>query len=217
VEALADIFQERKKSESQKNEWAREITYRAEIGVMFKDTLSISPDGLAWKKQRYPLSAITRVRWGGVNHSVNGVPTGSTYTLAFGDNRSEAVVELKKEATYSAFLEKLWLAVGIRLLTELLETLKSGTEVRFGEATFRDDSVTLIKHKFFGPNESINSSWEQVRIWSEDGSFYLGIKDDKKTYVGLSYIHVPNVHVLEQAIRMAFKKPGMRRLSDVFQ
>ncbi len=54
-------------------------------------------------------------------------------------------------------------------------------------------------------------------MWSADGSFYIGSKDDKKTYVGLSYIHSANTHVLEQAIRMAFKKPGMRRLSDVMR
>ena len=54
-------------------------------------------------------------------------------------------------------------------------------------------------------------------MWSADGSFYIGSKDGKKTYVGLSYIHAANTHVLEQAIRMAFKKPGMRRLSDMLQ
>ena len=216
-EALADIFQNRKKSEAQKNEWARDITYRAEVGVMFKDILSISPDGLAWKGQSFPLDSVTRVRWGAVRHSVNGIPTGTSYTLAFGDNRSEAVVELKKESTYSTFLEKLWKAVVIRLLTELLETLKAGKEVRFGEATLRDDGVTLIKHKFLGANEPIRCSWGQVHIWSADGAFYIGAKDDKKTYVGLSYINAANTHVLEQAIRMAFKKPGMRKLSDVLQ
>lgn len=216
-EALADIFQNRKKTEAQRNEWARDITYQAEVGVMFKDILSISPEGLTWKNQHFALDAVTRVRWGAVRHSVNGIPTGTSYTLAFGDNRSEAVVELKKESTYSTFLEKLWKAVVVRLLTELLETLQAGKEVRFGEATLRDDGVTLIKHKFLGANEPIRCSWGQVHIWSADGSFYIGAKDDKKTYVGLSYIHAPNTHILEQAIRMAFKKPGMRKLSDVLR
>ena len=45
--------------------------------------------------QSFALDSITQVRWGGVRHSVNGVPTGTT-TIAFGDRRSEAVVELKK-------------------------------------------------------------------------------------------------------------------------
>jgi len=217
AEALSDIFQSRKSAEAQKKEWALDITHQAEVGVMFKDILSISPDGISWKKQHFPLETVTRLRWGAVRRSLNGIPTGTTYTLAFGDNRSEAVVELRKESTYSAFLEKLWRAVVIRLLTELLETLQAGNEVRFGEATIRDDGVTLVKHKFLGANEPVRCSWGQVHIWSADGAFGIGAKDDKKTYVSLSYIHVANTHVLEQAIRMAFKKPGMQRLSDVLQ
>lgn len=217
ADALEDIFHNRKQADSQRNEWAREITYRAEIGVVFKDTLSISPDGIAWKKQRYPLDAITRVRWGGVRHSVNGIPTGTTYTLAFGDNRSEAVVELKRKEVYSTFLDKLWPAVCFRILTELLEALKSGKEISFGDAAVRDDGVTLTKHKFLGSNERVRCSWHQTHIWTADGAFYIGAKDDKKTYAGLSYIHTPNIHIVEQAIRMAFKKPGMCVLSDVLQ
>lgn len=185
--------------------------------MVFKDTLSISPDGIAWKEQRYPLDAITRVRWGGVRHSINGIPTGTTYTLAFGDNRSEAMVELKREEVYSTFLDKLWRAVCVRILTELIEALKSGKEISFGDAAVRDDGVTLTKHKFLGSNERIRCLWHQTHIWTADGAFYIGAKDDKKTYAGLSYIHTPNIHIVEQAIRMAFKKPGMRVLSDVLQ
>ncbi len=148
---------------------------------------------------------------------MNGIPTGTTYTLAFGDNRSEAVVELKRGEVYSTFLEKLWHAVCFRLLTDLLESLKSGKEINFGEADIRDDGVTLTKYKFLSSNERVRCSWYQTRIWTADGTFYIGAKEDKKTYAGLSYIHTPNVHILEQAIRMAFKKPDMRGLSDVLQ
>jgi len=217
TKALSDILHNRKESEAQENQWAKDITYSAEVGMMFKDTLSISPNGLSWKNQRFPLDTITRVRWGATRNSVNGIPTGTDYTIAFGDSRSEAVVALKKESTYSTFIEKLWKAVVIRLLTELLQRLGAGNEVRFGDAILRDDGVTLIKHKFLGANEPVRYTWGQVHIWSADGSFYIGAKDDKKTYVSLSYIHTPNTHILEQAISMAFKKPGMRKLSDLLQ
>src|SRR5690606_20424318 len=127
----------RRQAEAHRAEWAREITYRAEVGMVFKNTLSISPEGVSWKGQHYPLDAVTRVRWGGVRHSVNGIPTGTTFTLAFGDSRSEAVVELAKEDVYSAFVDKLWRAVGVRLLTELLEALKAGRQVTFGDSVIR--------------------------------------------------------------------------------
>ena len=217
ADALAEIFHERKKAVARKDEWAREITYRAEIGVMFKDTLSISPDGISWKGQSFSLDSITRVRWGGVRHSVNGVPTGTTYTIAFGDKRSEAVVELKKEDIYSKFIDKLWRAVCVRLLGEMLEALKDGRDLYFGDALLHDDGITLVRHKFLGANERVRCTWGQVQIWNADGSFCIGSKDDKKTNVGISYIHVANTHILEQLIRMAFKKPGMRRLSDLLQ
>jgi hypothetical protein len=221
AEALQDIFQNRKLSESRSNEWAQEITYHAEIGIIFKDTLSISPEGVSWKNKKYPLNAITRVRWGGVSHSVNGIPTGTTYTIAFGDSKSEAVVELKEEKNYSPFIDKLWRAVCVRLLTELLESLKAGKEIRcecgFGEAVISDDGITLIKHKFLGPNEAIHYTWQQTNIWNAGGYFCIGLVSDGKTYVSLSYIDRPNTHILEQAINMAFEKSGMKKLSEVLE
>jgi hypothetical protein len=217
ADALADIFHDRKQAVARRDEWAREITYRAEIGMMFKDALSISPEGISWKGQSFPLDSITRVRWGGIRHSVNGIPTGTTYTIAFGDRRSEAVVELKKEDIYSTFLDKLWRAVCVRLLGEILEALKTGRDLYFGDALLHDDGMTLLKRKFLGANENVRCSWSQIQVWTADGSFCVGAKDDKKTNVAISYIHVANTHILEQAIRMAFKKPGLRRLSDLLQ
>lgn len=217
ADALADIFQQRKQAAARQDEWAHEITYRAEIGVMFKDTLSISPQGISWKGQNFSLDSITRVRWGGVSHSVNGIPTGTTYTIAFGNRNSEAVVELKKQDIYSTFTDKLWRAVCVRLLTEMLEALKEGRDLHFGDALLHDDGITLVKRKFLGSNERVRCSWSQVHVWSADGSFCIGAKDDKKVSAGISYIHGANTHILEQAIRMAFKKPGLRRLSDLLQ
>lgn len=217
ADALAGIFQQRKTAAAHKDEWAREITYRAEIGVMFKDTLSISPDGVSWKGQSFPLDLITRVRWGGVSHSINGIPTGTSYTIAFGDRNSEAIVELKKQDIYGTFIDKLWRAVCVRLLTEMLEALKDGRDLLFGDALLHDDGITLLKRKFLGSNERVRCSWGEVHVWGADGSFCIGAKDDKKVNAVISYIHCANTHILEQAIRMAFKKPGLRRLSDLLK
>jgi coenzyme PQQ biosynthesis protein PqqD len=200
---------------SRRSEWVREISYSVELGMVFKDTLSISPNGVTWKKKIYPLDAITRVRWGGIKRSVNGVPTGTTYTIAFGDSFSEAIVELSNESIYSTFIDKLWRAVCARILTQLLESLKVGKEIRFGEAVINDNGITLVKHNFWGANESIRCSWQQIHIWSGGGCFYIGHRENKKTYVGLSYIDSPNVHILEQVIRIAFKIPGINKLSEI--
>lgn len=217
ADVLTDISQQRKRAIARHDEWAREITYRAEIGVVFKDTLSISPGGVSWKNQNFPLDSITRVRWGSVSRSVNGIPTGTTYTIAFGNRNSEAVVELKKQDIYSTFTDKLWRAVCVRLLSEMLEALRDGRDLHFGDALLHDDGITLVKRKFLGTNERVRCSWSQIHVWSADGSFCIGAKDDKKVNAGISYIEGPNTHILEQAIHLAFKKPGMRRLSDILQ
>lgn len=217
AETLEEISSNRKEAEAQRIKWEREITYQAEIGAIFKDTLSISPNGVSWKDRHYPLDSITRIRWGGVRHSVNGVPTGTSYTLAFGDNRSESIVELKREDIYLKFTSKLLQAIGIRLLSELIDSLKSGKEIRFGDSVLRDDGITLPKHKIFGANELTRRAWHQVQTWSANGAFYIRAKDDEKIYTQLSYIDVPNAHILAHALSIAFEKPGMRKLSDAFQ
>lgn len=216
-DALADVFENRKKASASKVEWGNRISYSAEIGVLFKDTLKISPEGITWKNRTYPLESITRVRWGGIRRSVNGVPTGSTFTIAFGDEHSESVVELKRENVYSTFIDKLWQAVGIRLLVEMLQALRAGSEFPLGGGILHDDGVTVVKHKFLSSNTSVKCPWTDLQTWSSDGNFYIGSKSDKKAYIGLSYLSAANAHIIEQAIRMAFKKPGLRRLSELLQ
>jgi hypothetical protein len=206
-EALDSIIQERR-------EWHRSITYRAEIGAVFKNTLSISPDGVSWKDRTYTLDSVTRVRWGGVRQSINGIPTGTTYTIAFGNDYSEAIVELRREEVFSEFLQKLWRAVCVRLLTEMLDRLNAGEELVFGDVQVRDDSIVLAKSKWFSPRERIRCCWADVTIWTADGSICFRSKQDAKVNAALSYIHVHNVHVLEHAVRLAFKN-GCRKLSDI--
>ncbi|PWY53895.1 hypothetical protein DGG96_19935 [Legionella qingyii] len=217
VDKLQEIIEEQKNSDIRQTEFANEITYQAEIGVIFKELLSISPNGVKWKDNSYPLEAITRVRWGGVRHSINGIPTGTRYTIAFGDNDSETVVDLRRKEIYSTFIDKLWNAVGIRLCSDILATLELGKEIKLGAAVIRDEGISFIRYKLWGKNESISCLWHQVHTWSYDGKFYIGMKEDKKTYIGLSYINDPNIHILELVLQVAFKKPGIRLLSDTFK
>ena len=213
AEAISGLRQQAQEKEKNRAQWERDITFRAEIGVLFKDDLSISPQGVRWKENLYPLDSITRVRWGGVRHSVNGVPTGTTYTIGFGDPRSSQSIELRKESTYSGFLEALWRAVCVRLMFSIIEQLEEGRSLTFGDMVIEDSAVTMVKHKFLGANEKVRLPWSQVHVWSADGSFIIGKKDDKKTYGSSSYINNWNTHLLEHIIRGGFKK-GVRKLSD---
>jgi hypothetical protein len=213
-------------AEEHRREWAHKITYRAEIGLIFKDVLSISPEGVSWKDQHFPLEAITRINWG--KSRKNWGKGQEIFIIIFGDEQSEVFVELRDESIYSMFVEKLWLAVGIRLLTELLEKLKDGNTVRIGgsyeSVLLKDDGITWISTIHLdsetGPiwidNSSQHHPWNQIQIHSVDNVLHIRARDTEEV-TRLSYISDDNVYVLEQAIHMAFKKPGMRRLSDLLQ
>lgn len=215
AEALVELLDDKRAAEAGQAEWARELKYEADLGLVSKTRLSVSVDGVAWGSQRFPLQSITRVRWGGVRHSVNGIPTGTSFTIAFGDGRSEAVVELRNKEIYSTFISKLWQAVGSQIIIRILTALKSGQEMRIGDAVLRDDGVTLARQKFFGSAELIRYAWSDVQVWSAGGSFFIGATHDKKARVELSYITAANTHAVELILRAAFKKSGLKRLSDL--
>ena len=191
-------------------EWRREITYEADVGTIFKNKLRISPEGIEWKGRRWDLDSITRIRWGGTRHSVNGIPTGTTYSVIFGNGSDYASIDLKKEATYSSFIDRLWRAVGVRLLTEYLEGLRDGKKYRFGSAVMSDHGMELERKKLFGSNERVFCRWDELVIWNDAGVFCIGKKEDKKLAAAFSYQEEDNIHILEAAIRMFWKQGGDR-------
>ena len=205
-------MKDRNRAAEQQKEWEREVTYSVEVGLVFKETLKISPSGIQWGSNLYPLESVTRVRWGGTRHSINGIPTGTSYEIYIGDQRSETVINLRRGEVFGMFIDKLWRAVGARLLIEHLARLKSGEKIQFGDATVEDDGVVLQRHGAFWSREPVRLTWHQVQVWSADGSFVIGSKDDKKVYAVLPYLQIANVQVLENMIR-AFFKTGHLRLS----
>lgn len=211
--AIEDLAKQRREEEESEAQWAREITFHAKIGVLFKDELSISPDGIGWKGKLYPLDSISRVRWGGVRKSINGIPTGTDYTIGFADGSAEVTIQLGKESIYSGFLAALWRGVCVRLLVEMCSALAEGRALTFGDIGVEDGVVTLTKRKFLRANERVRLGWHDVKIWSDDGLFFIGATQDKKIYASSSYLSEWNTHILEHVIRGAFKK-GATKLSQ---
>lgn len=209
-EALDEIFQDRKEAQSRKAKWAESITYQVEWGLIFKERLAISPAGIVWKGVTHPLDSISAVYWGGVRNQY-----GTKYSISFKGNQGVYTsIEPPNETIYTSFVEKLWRGVCIRLMTRLLEQLKSGVEWNLGEGRIRDDGATLTKHKLLGANQLVQMSWSDVRVWTDDGSFVIGSKADSTTYAKFSYLHSPNAHILEHIIRIGFKK-GVGKLSEI--
>ncbi len=207
--ALKRLLHDQQQSAADLEAWKRDISCEVEFGTFFKDTFRISAEGISWKQKFYPLSDITRIRYGGVRES--GI---LNFSVGFGSATSEGAIEFRGEELFSTIIEKLWRAVGPRLALDMLHRLHAGEEVTVGDIILTDEQVLLTEHKFFG-DESAWCSWPDVQIWTEDGNFYIGLVKDKKIYGQLSYIRAWNVHILEQVLRVAFKHPGgFRRLSD---
>ena len=214
ADALAEIAEEQLRYvEGLKNkveEWRREITYEADVGAIFKDKLRISPEGIEWKGRHWELDSITRVRWGGTKHSVNGISTGTTYSIVFGNDSNYTSIELKKESTYSNFIDRLWKAVGVRLLTSYLQGLRDGKKYRFSSTVMSDHGMELERKKFFGSNERVFCRWNELVVWNGAGVFCIGKRDDKKLSAAFSYQEEDNIHVLEAVIRMFWEQGGDR-------
>ena len=216
--ALDEIAEQRSQflaeMEARAESWKREITYEADVGVVFKDKLRISPDGVQWRGSKIPLEEIKRVRWGGSQHSVNGIPTGTTYNIFVGGERGGTTIELRKQQIYSEFVDRLWKSAGVRLLTEMLEGLRAGKHYRFGTAIVTDYGVELERRKFFSANERAPCKWTDLVIGNGAGTFYIAKKEEKKVVVELPYQEMDNVHILEAAMRV-FWKSASPRLSDL--
>jgi len=218
--ALDDIAEQRARliedAKNRAEEWRREITYEADVGVLLKNKLRISPEGIEWKGRQWDLDSITRIRWGGTRHSVNGIPTGTTYSIVFGNSSGYYSIELRKQDIYSNFVDRLWRAVGVRLLTEYLEGLRDGKKYWFATTLVSDWGMELERKKLFSSNERVFCRWGELAIWSGAGVFRIGKKEDKKLAAAFSYKEEDNIHVLEAAIRM-FSKRGGDRLSSLLE
>ena len=206
--ALDGLERQAQEQVLEEKEWARSISYSVEIGVVFKNRFEIGPNGVRWKNQHFPLESVSRVRWGGVRHSVNGIPTGTEFTIGFGDLHNEAVITLKKKSINQEIISKLWSAVGSRIMVKFLQDFANGNRLLFGSTRVDDKGIDLSKHKLFSGNEKFYHNWSQVQVWSAGGCFVVGSKSDKKIYEQFSYIDDENIHILEQIIRSSFKKPG---------
>ena len=191
------------KAKEKETSFAQYITYETSVGTIFTDRLKISPKGIEWKESTWTLDTITRIRWGGVRHSVNGIPTGTTYSVYFGSETYFTSINLSK-SQYDKFVDCLWKAVGINILTDFLKGLQSGKQYVFGTTEIYDEGIVLEKYNFFSANEKKHFRWNELVLWNDSGCFCIGLKD-KKFQASFSYLDHDNIHILEAALRALWK------------
>jgi len=124
------------------------------------------------------------------------VPTGTTYTIVFGDDKGLPEVQLSDQRIFSDLVDRLWRAVGVRLLLEWMRGLREGGRYPVGTAALDDRGVELPKHRGFKAHDRVYVTWDRIRVWMAEGSFYIGVKGDRTVSVALPYRQANNAHVL---------------------
>ena len=108
ADTLDDIEQRREefeaRSQQDDEDFRREMAYSVEIGLAFKNTFSMSADGINWKGKHIALDDIDYFMWGGTSHSINGIPTGTTHRITYGGSGGSHTVETKKGRVYEEII-----------------------------------------------------------------------------------------------------------------
>jgi hypothetical protein len=206
---IASLREDAKKEEAARLEWEASIRFDGTYGLVFKKYVSVSAAGVRMDRRIIALSEIARVRWGGTRHSVNGIPTGTTYSIIVAGSKSGVPIriECRREPIYLGMVQALGRAVLWRMVVELAEQLKSGKRQSFDEVHVEDTGLWLTKQTLF-KNETKFFVWANLLIVSEGGAFVISAKAEKGFESRLSYIQTDNVHVLEMAMRILWKQGG---------
>ncbi len=215
IETLDEIKETQRMNKIKEEEKDKEMAYFQKFGMFGKNFIKISKDSIDYNGDIIKLNEITRVRWGGIRHSTNGIYHGTSYTIAYGNAYSEIIITIKEQSIYDNVIERLWKGVCIRIIVEKLNALKKGAKFQYGNCTIKDNGLDLVNHKIFEADEKISLTWDQIVISNNNGSLVIGSKDGNGPKVGLSYIEVPNIHIVEHIIRMAFKEASLKLLSEL--
>ena len=189
------------------------ISFRARVGFpLFKRELVISPDGVQWKGRTVPLASITRVRIGGKQSSIVGIAY-TQFFIGFGDNDAVQTVRLWDRATTDVITDRLWRAVCVGLINDMISELVEGTAFHFGSITIEDDAVTLVRQNRIRFNDRVRLGWHEVEAKQDDGCFVISQSNNSRVNGSALYLVTWNVHLLEHVVRNCLTKRCLK-LSD---
>jgi hypothetical protein len=213
---LSFKYQFRPETVVQANEhpWKDEFACKFQIGAQDNDILSISPQGISWRGQCFAFENIVRVRWGIKRSDSDDDSINVSYMIAFGDANTEAVVNIEEQSIYAEFGQKMWMAMGPRLIDQMLVALGKGKHLNFGNITVYDAGIALNKRKFFKTWRKF-FPWKQISIWTDTDVFFIIDNSNKKTICALSYISCNNARILLAVLSSALTVPNIKNLSQL--
>ena len=218
AEALKGILESRREAQANKEKWEQSLSYATEIGVVFSEKLHMSADGgVSWRGQTIPFEDISWIRWGGTRHSVNGIPTGTTYDIHLGSEAGRSMnIHTRKQEVFTEVVDRLWRGAGVRIAIDYARHVKGGGVLRFPNLVIEDRGLIITRKRMFKADEDIRLTWDKVRIWDSSGNFCIGDRNDTSLYVALSYLGHPNTVVLENMLRTFWKSssPNLGSLAE---
>ncbi len=217
AEALKDILESRREAKANAEKWEQSLSYSVDIGVVFSEKLEISAkEGVRWGGRTIRFDDISSISWGGTRHSVNGIPTGTTYDIHIGSDRGSIDIRTRKQVVFGETTDRLWRGAGVRIAMDYARHVKAGGVLRFPNLVVEDKGLVITRKRMFKQDEDVRLTWDKVRIWDEAGNFCLGDRNDTSLRVSLSYSSCPNIVVLERMLRAFWKSssPNLGSLAD---
>ena len=209
VRELEELERKKRKAEEEYNAWARSLYYETEFGLIFKDKLIISVEGISWKGVNTPLDEVQGISWGGIRQHVNGMYMRTDYIVTILTPYS-TIKLTPKEDEYEKITSHLWRALIGPISTRILSRLQNGELLYFGNIKVKDDGVYLKKSGWFSSDVRF-FGWQGIMTYSNNGQLFITSGDYSAS---ASYIDDINTHILESVLRQ-FRSSRYQRLSGL--
>ena len=195
---------QQEKEEQEFNEWVNSIFYETDIGRIFKDKLVISVDGINWKNKITPLEQISGLSWGATKNYVNGIPTGTDYSVTLYTKVNLIQINPTQRQQYENIIDKIWRAVAVPIYYKILKRLHDGEILNIGTIKFNDNGVFLKKTSWFSSGEKFFRWSDNLKIYSDNGALIIKGEDDNYD-ASASYSSNENTHIFDFILKQFYK------------
>lgn len=196
IRELESLERKRQEAEREYERYKASLYYETEFGLIFKDKLIISSDGISWKGVNTPLDEVYGMKWGGTRKYVNGIYTGTSYNVTIQTPYININLSPNEEK-YNDIVQRLWRVLVGSISERILRQLQSGELLFFGGIKIKDNGVYLKKSGCFSSDVQF-FTWPEIFTYSDNGMFIIRSGD----YSAIaSYISDMNTHILEAILR----------------
>ena len=162
-----------------------------------------------------PAAQITGVTWGAIRRMQNGREAGTTYYFKYGTPTGAVDIVLGSEAQYAELVPRVWRALCVPIMLQMIERWKAGEPVRIGEHEVRDDGIVLKHSRTFRADEWRFFPWTAMGKRTQSGSLIFTGKPEADFKASFAFLEVLNAHILDFVVDRIWQgKAG--RLGAVF-